>query len=64
VAELSAATMVLGNELRSNANKAESQTNFSLGNPSSDARATTGDLMVAALHAVPLWAPRTFYIYD
>jgi hypothetical protein len=56
--------MVLGDELRSNANKAESQTNFSLGNPSSDARPTNADLMVDALHAVPLWTPRTFYIYD
>ena len=41
--------MVLGNELRLNANQAESQTDFSLGNPSSDARVTTADLMVDKL---------------
>ena len=46
---LLAATMVLGNELRLNANQAESQTDFSLGNPSSDARVTTADLMVDKL---------------
>jgi hypothetical protein len=40
--------------------QAKSQTNFSLGNPSSDARVTTADLMVADLHAATLWTPRTF----
>ena len=46
---LLAATMVLGNELRLNENQAESQTDFSLGNPSSDARVTTADLKVDKL---------------
>src|SRR5258708_9936648 len=46
---LLAATTVLGNELRANANQSESQGKDSLGNPSSDARMTTADLMVDKL---------------
>src|SRR5260370_41589667 len=46
---LLAATTVLGNELRPNANQSESPTNDSLGNPSLDARVTTADLMVEKL---------------
>ena len=46
---LFAATTVLGNELRSPENRAESQTNDLPGNPSSDARATTADLLVEKL---------------
>src|SRR5258708_13638429 len=44
---LLAATTVLGNELRANANQSESQANDS--DPSSDARMTTADLMVDKL---------------
>jgi len=46
---LLAATTVLGNELRANANQSESQTNDALGIPSSDARMTTADLMADKL---------------
>src|SRR5260221_9739988 len=46
---LLAATTVLGNELRVNANQSESEAKDSLGNPSSDARMTTADLMVDKL---------------
>src|SRR5258708_32869924 len=46
---LLAATTVLGNELRANAYQSESQGKDSLGNPSSDARMATADLMVAEL---------------
>ena len=46
---LLAATTVLGNELRASASQSESPANDSLGNPSSDARVTTADLMVDKL---------------
>ena len=46
---LLAATTVLGNELRASASQSESRANDSLGNPSSDARVTTADLMVDKL---------------
>ena len=46
---LLAATTVLGNELRSPENQAESQTDDLRRNPSSDASATTADLLVEKL---------------
>jgi pyruvate dehydrogenase (quinone) len=46
---LIAATTVLGNELRSPENQTESQTNSLPGNPGSDARATTAELLVEKL---------------
>jgi pyruvate dehydrogenase (quinone) len=46
---LIAATTVLGNELRTPENQAESQTNYLPGKPSSDANATTAALLVEKL---------------
>jgi hypothetical protein len=46
---LLAATTVLGNELRSPENQAESQTDDLTRNPSSDASATTADLLAEKL---------------
>src|SRR4029077_10894514 len=46
---LLAATTVLGNELRTPQNQAESQTNYLPGNPPSNAGATTADLLVEKL---------------
>ena len=46
---LLAATTVLGNELRTPENQAESQTNHSVANPPSDSGKTTADLLVEKL---------------
>src|SRR5271165_999090 len=46
---LLAATTVLGNDLRSPENQAESQTNYLPRNPSAEARATTADLLAEKL---------------